>query len=345
MKAALLYSGENRLRIEDVTLTAPGPDDVRVKVECCGVCGSDVHATIHKIIRMKTYPRIMGHESSGVVIETGSNVNDFKTGDRVVILAGSCCMNCRHCRAGRVNACADVGVLGFDQDGAFAEEIVVNAKALTHLPDSIPFDQGAILADAVSTPYHALKVIGKIQPGDKVAVFGCGGLGLHAVLLARALGAASISALDIDSGALKNAEEFGADHAINVQTVRNPGKALREVTGGVDLVLDFSGFYKNIEDSVRALNSLGRIVMVGLGKGGLKLSMPGILTYKQLSICGSYGCELSAISELMQLMENGKLKLDKSITSHHPLADVNDCLVNLHHRKGNPIRFIIKPNS
>ncbi len=343
MKAAVLYRGESHLRVEDRPSGDPGPGQVKVRVECCGVCGSDLHITVHKIMALKEYPRIPGHESSGVVASVGQGVTRVAPGDPVVIGAGTSCGTCAHCLAGHENLCPDIGVLGFDRDGAFAEEIIVPDRYLHKIPDGIPFDQAAILADAVSTPYHALRYRGGLQPGETVAVFGCGGLGIHAVALARVLGAGKVVALDVDPGALAHAAQFGAHETIDVRSVKNPGKALKEVTGGCDLICDFSGHLKNIEESLRALNTGGRVVMVGIGKGALNFNMPQVMIFRQLSVCGSYGCDQRAIPELLDLLGSGRLNLDRSITSRHPLTEVNDCLENLYHRRGNPIRYIITP--
>ena len=343
MKAAVLNEGANRLQIEDVPDPVVGPGDVRVRVRACGVCGSDVHATIHPVIAIKTRPRIMGHESAGVIESIGSDVTRLKVGQRVVIGAGTSCGQCAQCLAGRDNACEAVGVLGFDRDGAFAELISIPERYVHPLPDQIPFDQGAILADAVSTPYHALRYTGRLEAGETLAVVGCGGLGVHAILLGRALGAGRVVAVDVEDGALRHASEFGADDVIDARRTRNIGKTLREVTGGVDVIADFSGFYPGLSASLRALNPRGRAVMVGIGRSKLEVGMAPMMIYRQLCICGSYGCERNAVPELIELVLSGKLDLSRSVTSHHPLHEVNQCLEDLHHRKGNPVRFVIQP--
>ncbi|MCR9141509.1 MAG: zinc-binding dehydrogenase [bacterium] len=345
MKAAVLYKDRTDLKIEDWKSKSPGPGEVKVRVHSCGVCGSDVHITVHKIMSLKEYPRIPGHEASGVVAEVGEGVTDFADGQRVVIAAGFSCGDCPACGRQRENACEGTGVFGFERDGAYAEEVIVPARCLVSLPDEIPFDQGAIMADAVSTPYHALKYAGRMEAGEVVAVFGCGGLGIHAVLLAKALGAGKVVAIDVDDGALQNAAAFGADDILNVRDMKHVGKTLKEKTGGVDIVLEFSGHYGNVEQSLRAMNPLGRIVMVGIGRGKITLQLPLQITSRQISLIGSFGSDMRAIPDLMQLFLDKKLDLSRSITSHHPLEELNDCLENLHHRNGNPIRYIIEPGS
>jgi propanol-preferring alcohol dehydrogenase len=345
VKAAVLYKDRTDLKIEDWKSKTPGPGEVKVRVHSCGVCGSDVHITVHKIMSLKEYPRVPGHEASGVVADVGEGVTEFASGQRVVIAAGFSCGDCPTCGRQRENACESAGVFGFERDGAYAEEVIVPARCLVPLPEEIPFDQGAIMADAVSTPYHALKYAGRMEAGEVVAIFGCGGLGIHAVLLAKALGAGRVVAIDVDEGALQNAIAFGADEVLNVRDMKHIGKTLKERTGGVDVALEFSGHYGNVEQSLRAMNTLGRIVMVGIGRGKITLQLPLQITSRQISIIGSYGSDMRAIPELMRLFLDQKLDLSRSITSHHPLEELNDCLENLHHRKGNPIRYIIEPGS
>lgn len=341
MKAAVLHKGEKFLRFEDVPRPVVLPGTVRVKVKACGVCGSDVHLVIHGNMPPNGYPRIPGHESSGVILETGEGVSRVQAGDSVVISAGTSCGQCPACKAGRENLCPDVGVLGFAADGAYAEEVVVPERCVNPLPAGIPFPQAAILADAVSTPYHALRFAGGLKPGMRAAVFGCGGLGIHGVLLARVLGA-EVFALDVDNGALDNAKRAGAHECIDLKGRVNPGKVLRE-RGGVDLVVDFSGHYKNIEDCIRAMNPGGRMVMVGLGRDSMKIAMPAALIFKQISLCGSYGADSRSLPELIDLVQSGKLNLDSSITAVHPLSHAQQCLEDLDARRGNPIRFVLNP--
>lgn len=343
MKAAVLHSGEKYVKIEDVDEPEPGPGQVQVDVRCCGVCGSDIHITVHKTMTLKHYPLIPGHEASGVVSKVGEGVESFKTGDRVVIAAGTSCGNCQQCKLGRENLCEEVGVLGFDCNGAYAEKIVVPERSLVALPEGIPFDEGAILADAVSTPYHAVRFTGNLVRGESIAVIGCGGLGIHGLLSARALEAGKVIAMDIDRGALENAERAGADEVLKADEVKNAGKALKEISGGLDLIVDFSGYYKNVETCMRALKPGGRFVLVGLGRGSFTIKMPAVMIYKHQGILASYGSDSRALPELIELYEAGKINLKNSITSHHRLEELNDCLDNLYHRKGNPIRYIITP--
>ncbi|PJZ68855.1 alcohol dehydrogenase [Leptospira perolatii] len=343
MKAAVLESGKRSLDLKEVPIPKLTAGQVRIKVKACGICGSDVHLVLHGTLKCTHYPQIPGHEASGIVDEVGENVTKFKKGDRVVIGAGTSCGKCVHCLSGRENLCKEIGVFGFDRPGSFAEFNVMEERYLYGLPDSIPFEQGAILADAVSTPYNAVKFRGAIQEEDTVAIFGCGGLGIHGVGIARALTKGKVIALDVDRGALENALAYGADEVINLREVKNPGKALKESVQGVDLLVDFSGRMSNIEESLRAMNRGGRMVMVGIGRDPLKFAIPFSIIEKQISIIGSYGSDRRAIPELVDLCVQGKLNLTKSISDIRPLDRINESLKDLEDRKGNPIRFIISP--
>ncbi|EOQ96608.1 putative chlorophyll synthesis pathway protein BchC [Leptospira wolbachii serovar Codice str. CDC] len=343
MKAAVLPAGARSLEIQELDLPTLLPNQVKIKVKACGICGSDIHLVLHGKMKASYSPCVPGHETSGVVDEIGEEVTKFKKGDRVVVSAGTSCGKCKHCLAGRENLCEEIGVLGFNQRGGFAEYLQIEERYLHHLPDEIPFTEGAILADAVSTPYHAVKYQGEIKPGDTVAIIGCGGLGIHAVAIAKALGAGRIFAVDIDSGSLENAKAYGADELILVEKNMQVGKVLKEKSGGIDLLCDFSGYMPNIENSVRAMSRGGRIVLVGIGRNKLEIPMPFFLIERQIRITGSYGSDRRAIPELIQLYKDKKLSLTKSISGVHKLEETNEFLHALEEKKGNPIRFIINP--
>lgn len=347
MKAAVLDQNQSKLRIANVAVPKPKSNQVRIKVKACGVCGSDLHLILHGTIKASSYPRIPGHEVSGIVEELGSDIHSFSAGDRVIVAPGISCGQCSHCIAGNDNLCKQVGVFGFQVDGGYAEQMVVDERYLIKLPSSIPFEIGAILADAVSTPYHAVKYRGELKAGETVAIFGTGGLGVHAVAIAKALGAGQIIALDIDSSSLENAAHYGATQCIHLKDesgkFQNAGKLLKEITGGVDLLIDFSGQSTNIAESVRAMNRGGRMILVGIGRSPLKLALPFLLIERQLTIRGSYGSNRRALPELIQLIEDGKLDLSHSVSSVHPLEEVNQCLEQLERRQGNPIRIVLQP--
>ncbi|MCA9416957.1 MAG: zinc-binding dehydrogenase [Candidatus Omnitrophica bacterium] len=345
MLAARLYE-PGRVVIEKIPTPKPGPDEALVQIAACGVCGSDVHITVEKSQYLAEYPRTPGHEASGKIVALGDGVQDWRLGDRVAIWCGIVCGQCEACRAGEENLCDHFKVAGYDWDGAYAQYMKVPARCLLRLDDRVPFEIGAILSDAVSTPYHALAVRGQLTPGERVAVFGCGGLGLHAVMLAKMLGALEVFAVDPREKALERAKEYGADHLIRVGEDLPPYKQIREATEGrgVDVAIELVGREESIEEGSKCLARRGRLVLVGIGR--IRPKMPLIEPFVAFShsILGSFGARKEDLRNLIEHAANGRFDLSKSVSDRRPLEDLNDCLTELYEKKGDPIRIVIQPN-
>ena len=156
MKAAVFHGGDSGLRVEDIPIPKPEADEILVKVAACGVCHTDLHYIEHGVPTFKKPPIVLGHEASGIIEEVGAAVTHLKNGQRVLIPAVLTCGKCMACRWGRENICGDMRMLGNHLDGAYAEYIAVPAKDVLELPESIPLEEASIIADAVSTPYHAV---------------------------------------------------------------------------------------------------------------------------------------------------------------------------------------------
>ncbi len=343
MKAALYYKNNPRLIIQDVPIEDPKDHEVQVKVMACGVCGSDLHL-LHGVLKPVKDPIIPGHEAAGIIEKVGKNVKNLKKSDRVVISAGTSCGKCEFCLNHRENLCEEVGVLGFNRDGAFAQFINIPETNVAKLPESIPFEEAAILADAVSTPYHAIKYIGNLQKNQNILIVGCGGLGIHAIKISRALEANQIYAFDIDEGSLENAKKAGATHVYNSQNLKDIIKKIQKEVK-FSLILDFTGNYDFVEPLLRLLYSGGKYIMVGLSKKELNLKIPSLIVFRSLSICGSYGSDSRSIPDLIDLYQKGKLNLQDSISGIYPLDKINECLEILEKRMKNPIRLVLKPNN
>ncbi len=345
MTAARLYE-PGRVVIEQIPTPEPAPGEVLVQIAACGVCGSDVHITVEKSQFLAEYPRTPGHEASGRIVAVGEGTEDWSVGDRVAIWCGIVCGKCESCRAGEENLCDDFKVAGYDWDGAYAQYMRVPVPCLLKLDDRVPFEIGAILSDAVSTPYHALAVRGNLQPGERVAVFGCGGLGIHAVMLAKMLGALEVFAIDPRESALERAKEYGADHLIQVGQGLPPYKQIREATGGrgVDVAIELVGREDSIEEGTKCLARRGRLVLVGIGR--IRPKMPLIEPFVAFShsILGSFGARKEDLMQLLGYAAEGRFDLSKSISDRRPLEDLNDCLTDLHEKRGDPIRIVIQPN-
>jgi len=264
-------------------------------------------------------------------------------GDRVTVNPFLTCGKCINCISGNSQICLSRRVIGIHTDGGLAEFLKVPERNLVGLPESIPFDQGGIIVDAVATPFHAIINRGSLKVGEKVAVFGCGGLGIHGIQIAKVCGASIVIAVDTIDSALERAKKVGADEVINP---RKEGaiKKIMGLTGGmgVDLALEFIGLKKTIEQAIQCVRIGGRTVVVGLGPENIILPPPTQSVRTELSFLGSYGSTTSEIQNVIDLVASGKLNLSDSITERFPLEEVNKGLDHLHKKIGNPIRIVIE---
>jgi propanol-preferring alcohol dehydrogenase len=345
MMAARLYE-PGPVKIERVPTPQPAPGEVLIRIAACGVCGSDVHITVEKSQKLRKYPRTPGHEAAGTIALLGDGVSDYAVGDRVSIWPGQVCGECPACEAGDPNLCQSFKVCGYDYDGCYAQYVCIPTACLVPLDDRVNFEQGAILADAVSTPYYALAVRGGLQVGERVAIFGCGGLGIHGVQLAKMLGASQVIAVDVRPGALERAKARGADEVIQADQ-GSVHKRIREMTNGagVDLAVELIGVEPAIEEAAQSLALRGRLVLVGIGK--CRPRMPRIEPFVAFSqsILGSFGSRVEDLEALVKHAAEGRLDLSASITDRRPLEDLNDCLDALYTKRGDPVRIIIQPNA
>lgn len=346
MKAALFYAPHEPLRIEDVPTPTPGPGEALIQVKACGICASDLHIFAGEL-RSPTMPvpLIPGHEAAGVVVGVGAGVTDFRIGDRVVAtVPGKTCGVCRPCRQSDLEACLSPRIVGVDYPGGFAEYLTFPAHSLVRLPESIPWEQGAILADAVGTPFHAVVVRGGIRAGERVAIFGVGGLGTHAVQIARLAGAGEIFAVDVLPGALARAKTLGADHLVNARET-NPVSRIRELTDGegVDLSVELVGRPDTIAAAEACLGRGGRAVLVGMGIEPIKLLPPALFSVFNHAVLGSLGYRRDDVTRLVRLVANGRLDLSGSISARIPLADINEGVRRLEAKEGDPVRIMVCP--
>ena len=338
MKAAIFHGPNQALKIEAVEIPKIGPDEILVKVAACGVCHTDLSYIDHGVPTFKKPPLILGHEPSGTVEKIGDNVANFKVGDRVVLPAVLTCGKCAYCRTGRENICLNMVMYGNHVDGAYAEFVKAPAKDALHLPEEIPLIEGCIIADAISTPYHAVKNRGEVKPGDSVVVIGCGGVGINVVQIAAAVGA-SVIAVDVLPSKLEWAKKLGAVETINAKEVEDVGKAIRKMTGGgADVAFEVIGNPATIEQAFGCVKGGGRLVVVGYTHKDISINA-GRIMFREMEIVGSLGCRPIDYVKLIEMVRIGKIKVTELVTEKFSLNDINDAFDVL--RKGESLRTIV----
>ena len=340
MKAAVFHGGGKPLSIEDVPTPSPGPGEVLVKVAGCGVCHTDLHYIDHGTPTFKAPPLILGHEISGTVEALGEGVTHLSVGSRVLTVAVTSCGSCEACREGRENICANGQMLGNNIDGGFAEYVLAPAKDTYVLPDEVPLVEGSIIADAITTPYHAVVNRAHLRPGDSVVVFGCGGVGINVVQIASALGARVI-AVDVAPDKLEWATKLGAVDAVNPQEVERLDKALRKLTGGgADVAFEVVGKAPTQEHALGCLKTGGRAVFVGYSPEAMTLNS-GRVMFRELEVVGSLGCRPVDYPRAIEMVRQGSIRLGELVTHRYPLDEINDALDTL--RGGSAIRVVVTP--
>jgi D-arabinose 1-dehydrogenase-like Zn-dependent alcohol dehydrogenase len=345
MKAARFTPSEKKLTVTDVPVPEPGPLEVRVQVHACGICLSDVHLLDGSL--PTNLPQVTpGHEAAGVVDAVGEQVTGWKTGDRVLLSGGRPCGECAMCIRGRLEECLRFQIMGFAYDGAWAEYVVVPFYAMTEVPESVPLEQACVLADAVATPYAALTERAQVRPGEAVGLWGIGGLGVHAVQIARMLGAAPIVAYDPLPEARERALELGADHALDPTDPDVVAQTWRLTDDlGLDVALDLVGANRVLAQGDQCLGRHGRLVMVGLSPEPVSLGMGALFGFFSHSLLGHLGYRKPHLDELVRLVSTGRLDVSKSVSDVIPLDDVAKGVHRLETKEGNPVRIVVNPRA
>ena len=345
MHAARLIQPGDPLEIQEIPVPEPADDELLVEVRACGLCGTDLHLAVAGDMPVERTPITLGHEAAGIVAALGPKVSDFAVGDRVTLFPAAFCGECRYCREGRHSLCEASKVYGMARDGSLAQYVTAPARSAFHLPDNVPFDVGAIITDAVSTPYHALRKRGKLQKGESVGIVGCGGLGSHAIQLAKMMGASHVVAVDVDAAALDRAKALGADLTID-PSAQNASKTIRKELGtaGLDMALEFVGKPETVEITIRCLAKGGRAVLVGVGMGKPTLPRLAAFVGRELTVLGSFGMDRNDIEDLYELVSSGSLDLSESISARYPLIEANAALQHLAQKRDGVVRIVVEPN-
>lgn len=345
MQALVFESFQGPLRIQNVPDPAPSPDGVVIEVKATGLCLSDWHGWMGHDDDV-VLPHVPGHEFAGVIKATGKDVRKWKTGDRVTVPFVCACGTCPECHSGNHQVCDNQFQPGFTHWGSFAQYVAVDRADVNvvALPAEMDFATAASLGCRFATSFRAVMAQGKVSGGQWVAVHGCGGVGLSAIMIATAAGA-NVVAIDIADDKLAFARSVGAVETINARETDNVVAAIVEKTkGGVHVSIDALGSPETCFNSILNLRKRGRHVQVGLMVGADK--HPGIPMNKvianELEIYGSHGMQAYNYGLLLDMIQTGKLSPGKLITRRISLEDAVSELPNMHTFKNLGVTMIEK---
>ncbi|WP_432182278.1 zinc-dependent alcohol dehydrogenase family protein [Streptomyces sp. NBC_00063] len=315
MRAVVFEKFGERAGVREVPDPVPAPHGVVVRVEATGLCRSDWHGWMGHDPDVRL-PHVPGHELAGVVEAVGADVLDRRPGDRVTVPFVCACGTCASCAAGDHQVCERQTQPGFTHWGSFAEYVALDHAAvnLVDVPDELSFATAAGLGCRFATAFRAVVAQGRVAAGEWVAVHGCGGVGLSAVMIAAASGA-RVVAVDVSPAALDLARAFGAAHCLNASEVPDVAAAVRELTGGgAHLSLDALGSPVTCAASVGGLRRRGRHVQVGLLPQDPVVPMGRVIGL-ELELLGSHGMAAHAYPGMLEMVRAGALRPDLLVTS------------------------------
>jgi L-iditol 2-dehydrogenase len=341
---ALVLKDRRRFAVEDVAVPELAADEVLVRVRACGICGSDVHGMDGSSGR-RIPPIIMGHEAAGEISRVGSNVANWKSGDRVTFDSTVYCGECWFCRRGEINLCENRRVLGvscgeYRRNGAFAEFVAVPQRILYRLPATLGFEQAAMV-EAVSVAVHAVKRT-PLERGAAVAVVGTGMIGILVLQALRAAGCGLIIGIDLDPTRLELAQKLGATHAVKADAP-DLLETVRSLTGGrgVDAAFEVVGVSPTLRTAIDCVRKGGSVTLVGNLKPQVDLPLQLAVT-RQLSLIGSCA-SAGEYPECLELIGAGKIKVDELISATSSLEDGAAWFERLYAGEKGLMKVIIKP--
>lgn len=332
MKAAVMESYNSPFNITTVPDPEPGPHSVVVRVMANGICRSDWHVWVGHDDEIEL-PHVLGHEMAGIVETVGKQVTQWKPGERITTPFVCGCGTCLQCLSGNHQVCDHAEEIGFTRAGSFGEYCEIPNADINgvHLPEEIEFISAASMGCRFVTANRAVVSRGRVRPGEWVAIHGCGGVGLSAIMIANAAGARVIG-VDINPEALDLVMSLGAAATINSKQVHSVAGAIAEITGGgADVSIDALGKTVTFNNSILCLKKRGRHVQIGQLVGDDEnpaISMEDVL-YKELEVIGSYGMQAYRYPKLFQQILSGKLNPKKLVTHTVSLDEVSNVLQSM----------------
>ena len=346
MKAVAYSKFKSPLEIVHLPDPTPVDDGVVIEVKASGLCRSDWHGWMGHDTDIKHFPHIPGHEFSGIIVDIGKDVKSFKLHDRVTVPFVCGCGNCHWCGNGNPQICDYQFQPGFTHWGSFAQFVSIHHADfnLVKIPDAIDYITAASLGCRFITSYRAIVHQGKLALGQWVSVFGCGGVGLSAIMIAKSKGA-KVIAIDINDSVLKLAQNIGADSIMNPKDIKNiPGEISKITKYGTHLSLDCLGSVETSVNSILSLRKQGKHIQVGLmASEDFRPSYPTeIIISKELEIIGSHGMQAKKYPELLDMILNEKLHPSKIIGKTIPLESLPETLQNMNRFKHAGITVVNK---
>ncbi len=342
MKAVRFIGVNQPLEMHEIPVPEIGEQDVLVRIKAAGICHSDAHYRAG-ISPVRPVPLTLGHEVAGVIEKAGAQVKNVQVGERVCLHYNLSCGDCYYCSTGNDQFCRHVLMIGHYTDGGYAEYIRVPARNAVHLPDEIPFDQGATLMCASATAFHALRK-SELKGGETIAIFGAGGLGQSAVQLAKAFGALEVFAVDINEEKLELAARYGA-----IPIPNHEGDAVEKIMEltdgkGVDVALEMIGLPQTMKQAIQCAGVMARVVLVGLTDKPLEIDTYNELLGRELKLIGSNDHLLQELPLLVDLARRKTLDTSRVVTRRIPLDAglINQALDELE-GFGGEVRTVITP--
>lgn len=353
MQAARYY-GAGDVRVEEVNPRATGPNEVRIEVAACGICGSDLHEYAdgprgipeepHPVTG-ESVPITIGHELSGTVVEAGEEVENLSPGTDVVVNPIVWCGSCQYCDAGHYNRCEAGGFVGISGGGGgFSEELVVSAEKAVPIPDSVPVELAA-LAEPFTVGLHAINQ-SAFTTGDTVAVFGAGPIGLTTIQQLRAAGAGRIYVSEPQTARRERAGEHGADELID-PLEQDPVERIIDETGGVDVAYEVAGIEVTVNQAIDVTKTGGDVTIISLFEDEVSIDPTAVVT-RERTITGSSafrGGPRSAedLSVTLRRFATGELDPEPLVTSRLDLENIDEGFQRLLDDGSDEIKVLIRP--
>ncbi len=341
---ALLLSEYSRLEVVNVPMPRPGPDEVLVKVEACGICGSDVHGYDGSSGR-RIPPLVMGHEAAGVVAAVGPKIADLKDGQPVTFDSTVYCGECEFCRRGESNLCLNRQVVGvstpdFKRDGAFAEYIVVPRRIVHPLPDKLSFSQAAMI-EPLSVAVHAV-ALSELPENGTALVVGAGMIGLLVLQALREAGCSNVIVSDVDDSRLALARKLGATMVINAKSSDTAEEVKRHTNGaGVAVALEAVGSTPTVKAAIESVRRGGTVTLIGNVVPTVEIPLQVVVS-RQIRLQGT-AASAGEYPACIDMLASGRVDVSPLISMIAPLEDAPDWFARLHAREANLMKVILTP--